>query len=518
MTKKQGISILAIVAVGLVLAALILLFAKPALPGGGGHGDAEAHSDGEHHGEAEGAGHDHAKAHDDDEHHEEAPKAGPHGGQLFTDGDFGLELKLVEADGVARFQVWLFQRGKPLAPTTAKLSATLARPNGDKEEIRFSPAGDSMQSTTPVAEPHLFKGTLAVQTAQEPYLFTFSQTEGKIPFPDAQLRTAGVVLATAGPARVNSSVQLAGEIRFNEDRTAHVVPRITGIVEKVHVDLGQQVKQGQVLASIASTALAEQRSGLQSALRRLDFARETYAREKQLWEEKISAQQDFLQAQQALREAEIEVANARQKLAALGVVNSSGALNRYELRAPFDAMIVEKHISMGETVKEDANVFTLSDLSTVWAEIVVPAKDLNRVRVGENVIVRATAFDSQAAGTISYVGSLLGEQTRAAKARVTLANPKLAWRPGLFVNVEVISEESEVPVAVASGAIQNIEDRPVVFVRVPGGFIPQPVELGRSDDKTAEVRAGLQAGVQYASAGSFVIKSELGKATAEHTH
>ncbi|WP_076591281.1 efflux RND transporter periplasmic adaptor subunit [Herminiimonas arsenitoxidans] len=343
--------------------------------------------------------------------------------------------------------------------------------------------------------------------------------ENKIVLSDAQIKTAGVTLLTANAAHIKTALILPGEIQFNEDRTAHVVPRLAGVVQSVPANLGQQVKKGQVLAVIASTGLSEQRSELFAAQKRLTLAKLTFDREKKLWQEKISAEQDYLQAQQTLHETEIAVQNARQKLAALGAdAGSSGAFNRYEIRAPFDGIVVEKHIALGEAVKEDANIFTLSDLSSVWAEIAVPAKDLNAVRVGEKVKVTASAFDSSASGTIAYVGSLLGIQTRTAKARVTLANPQGTWRPGLFVNVEIVANEVEVPVAVATDAIQSINDKPVVFVKVADGFIAQEVTTGRSDGKLVEIVKGLKAGMEYAAAGSFVIKSELGKASAEHTH
>ncbi|MFT2520252.1 efflux RND transporter periplasmic adaptor subunit, partial [Escherichia coli] len=91
-------------------------------------------------------------------------------------------------------------------------------------------------------------------------------------------------------------------------------------------------------------------------------------------------------------------------------------------------------------------------LSSVWAEIIVSPKDMQVVRVGEKVVVRATAFDASAEGKISYVGSLIGEQSRTAKAHVVLPNTGDLWRPGLFVNVEVVSGETQVPVAVAADA------------------------------------------------------------------
>ncbi|SMP52149.1 efflux RND transporter periplasmic adaptor subunit [Noviherbaspirillum suwonense] len=341
----------------------------------------------------------------------------------------------------------------------------------------------------------------------------------KIALNEAQAKAAGITVSTAGAANINTVVTLPGEIRYNEDRTAHVVPRLGGVVERVLADLGQGVKKGQVLAVIASTGLSEQRSELLTAQKRLSLARTTFEREKKLWEDKISAEQDYLQARQAMQEAEIAVQNARQKLEALGAsATSARGLNSYEVRAPFDGMVMEKHLSLGEAVKEDASIFTISDLSTVWAEVAVPAKDLNAIRVGEKVVVNATAFDAKATGTVAYVGSLIGEQTRTAKARVSLANPNMAWRPGLFVNVEVVSGQTEAPVAISAEAIQTIENKTTVFLSVPGGFVAQEVTLGRSNGKVVEVTKGLQAGAPYVSTNSFILKSELGKAGAEHAH
>jgi cobalt-zinc-cadmium efflux system membrane fusion protein len=344
----------------------------------------------------------------------------------------------------------------------------------------------------------------------------------KIALDAAQIKAAGIVLSAAAPAKISVVTSLPGEIRFNEDRTAHVVPKLAGVVMAVHADLGQSVKQGEVLAVVASSGLSDQRSELLSAQRRLALATTTLERERRLWQDKISAEQDYLQAQQAMSEAEIAVQNARQKLSAFGAGAGTGKdLNRLELRAPFAGVVMEKHLAQGEAVKEDAIVFTLSDLSTVWAEIAVPPKDLNLMRVGETVTVKATAFAAEAKGKIIYVGELLGEQTRTAKARVALANPDRAWRPGLFITVDVLSghaDAADAAVAVAADAVQIVEDKPVVFIAVAGGFQPQPVKLGRSDGKMTEVLQGLKPGMRYVSAGSFVLKAELGKDSAEHTH
>ena len=278
------------------------------------------------------------------------------------------------------------------------------------------------------------------------------------------------------------------------------------------------MKKGQLLAVISSASLSELRSEWLAATKRRNLAAATNARELKLWREQVSAQQDYQQAQTALQEADIAVQNALQKLRAVGAEPSAKDLSLLEIRAPFDGTVVEKHIALGEALTDASNVFTISDLSTVWAEFVIAPKDLQTVRVGEDAKVTSTAFAEEASGTVSYIGNLLGQQTRTATARVTLKNPDMAWRPGLFVSVNVVVERNEVGVAVESDAIQDINGQPTVFVEVPGGFLPQAVKLGATTEKSSEVVSGLRAGTRYVSSNAFVLKSELGKATADHAH
>lgn len=284
-------------------------------------------------------------------------------------------------------------------------------------------------------------GHAAAQAAEGHAEKEHGEEEGQLHLSIAQIESAGIQLAAAGPRELGTAISFPGEIRFDEDRTAHVVPRVPGVVEAVQAELGQAVKRGQVLAVIASQQISDLRSEQQAAQRRLELARLTFQREQQLWQERISAEQDYLQARQALQEAEIALANARQKVAAVG---PAGAGNRYELRAPFDAVVVEKHLTVGEVVDETSNAFTLSDLSRVWATFAVAPRDLGKVVTGREVTVSAPDLGAQVLGKVNYVGSLLGEQNRAATVRATLANPNGAWRPGLFVNVAVRDRKSVV--------------------------------------------------------------------------
>ncbi|MFG0541799.1 efflux RND transporter periplasmic adaptor subunit [Pseudomonas sp. YQ_5] len=358
-------------------------------------------------------------------------------------------------------------------------------------------------------------GHAAEQAAEGPAEEGHGEEEGQLHLSVAQIESAGVQLAAAGPRELGTAISFPGEIRFDEDRTAHVVPRVPGVVEAVQAELGQAVRRGQVLAVIASQQISDLRSEQQAAQRRLELARLTFQREQQLWQERISAEQDYLQARQALQEAEIALANARQKVAAVG---PAGAGNRYELRAPFDAVVVEKHLTVGEVVDATSNAFTLSDLSRVWATFAVAPRDLDKVVTGRDVRVSAPDLGAEVQGKVNYVGSLLGEQNRAATVRATLANPNGAWRPGLFVNVAVSVDRFEAAVAVPESALQTWEAQTVVFARTAEGFEARPVKTGRRDAGQVEITSGLAAGTQVAAAGSFVLKSELGKGSAEHSH
>ncbi|NMZ06571.1 efflux RND transporter periplasmic adaptor subunit [Pseudomonas proteolytica] len=344
------------------------------------------------------------------------------------------------------------------------------------------------------------------------------EEEGVLVLNEQQIQAASIQLAKAQPRQISTLLSLPGEVRFDEDRTSHIVPRAAGVVESVKVNLGQKVKQGELLAVIASQQISDQRSELAASQRRVELARTTFQRERQLWQDKISAEQDYLLARQALQEAEIALNNARQKMNALSGSAVLVGGNRYELRAPFAGVVVEKHLGVGEVVSETSAAFTLSDLSQVWVTFGVFPKDLNKVQVGRPVKVSSAEMGTDVMGTVAYVGNLLGEQTRTATVRVSVANPDDSWRPGLFVAVQVATDSYSAPVTVPVEAIQTVEDKPSLFVRTAEGFVTRHVELGVSENGFVEVRQGLEAGVEVATVGSFVLKSELGKASAEHAH
>jgi len=525
--NKQAIKIAVVITIGVLLALLILRSEKPHLADED-HGYAEAEmqastNEPPKHGEP---GHHHATDHllptprSEAEHgHEPQPPEimkGRHGGKLFSQAGFELEVTIFEQNRSPEFRIYTYQDGKPLDAASSSVNIQLARLGAEPQQFSFIKENDYLKSNTAVIEPHSFNVEIMAKHNNQTYHFNYAQIEVRTKITDKQVQHNGIEVLTAGPAKIMTTLHLQGEVKLNADKSVVVVSRVGGIVETVNANAGDTVKKGQVLASVSSQSIADMRSDLLAAQKRVGLAKATYEREKQLWEEKISAQQDYLQADLNLQEAKINLARIQQKLSALGA--DPNGQTRYAIRSPIDGVITNKQISQGQVVSEVDRIFEVVDLSTVWVEMFIYAKDINVVKVGQKVTVKASAFDANAVGTIAYVGALVGAQSRTAMARVTLNNVDRTWLPGLPVNVELISDEIEVPLAVSVEGVQQLRDWTVVFGRYGDYFEARPLILGRGDERYVEVLEGFKIGDQYASGNSFLIKADIGKAGASHDH
>ena len=333
------------------------------------------------------------------------------------------------------------------------------------------------------------------------------------------IREFGIEIGEAGPGGLAKYTRLQGEVVIDPDRLVHVVPRVSGVAREVYKRLGDQVKRGDVLAELESRELAELKSTYLVARERFGLAEKTFTREEKLWLEAISSERDYLAAEQNLAEQRIEMRAAEQKLHALGFSNAylqaltfdeDEYFTRYELRASLQGTVIEKHISLGEVIKDDAEAFVIADLNLVWVKLTVYQKDLSSVRPGQSVRI-SKEDGSTVTGKISYVSPVVDELTRTAVARLELKNENGQWRPGSFVAGLVAVEARSVPLLIRKSALQTIEDEMVVFVETPEGFEPQKVRVGRGNEVEVEIVAGLAAGQRYVVEGAFTLKAELAK-------
>ncbi|MDP1838496.1 MAG: efflux RND transporter periplasmic adaptor subunit [Reyranella sp.] len=201
----------------------------------------------------------------------------------------------------------------------------------------------------------------------------------------------------------------------------------------------------------------------------------------------------------------------------LATVESNQSLTTYELKAPIDGTVIDRDGTLGEFASEARPLFTVADLSTMWIDFAVFRRDFARVAVGDAVSIDVEDGGPPIEARIDYVSPLGASDTQSSIARAVVPNGG-RLRPGLFVVGRVVLSAKPVDVAVKASALQTLEGKTVVFVREGETFAAREVELGGRDADWVEVLFGLLAGDIYAAKNSFVIKAEIGKASAAHEH
>jgi cobalt-zinc-cadmium efflux system membrane fusion protein len=453
---------------------------------------------------------------------------GPHGARLLSDGDLHVEMTIYETGVPPHFRIYPYDASmKPVPPRDVDLTVELHRLGGRVDPITFTPEADYLRGNEVVEEPHSFDVKVSARRSGRQHAWSYAQIEGKVQLGADQITSAGMTIEVVGPRDMTTTLELPGEVRADQTRVAHVVPRLQGVIDEVLTQEGDRVRKGEVIAVLSSRELADAKRDYIEAAHDAEYRATIFAREEQLWKKKISAEQDFRLAEKLAEEAQLAQRLAGQKLIVLGVPANTLAglaaapaetMARYEIRSPLDGVVLERRVTAGEAVTADEDIFTVGDLSTVWVDVAVYAKDLGVVRVGQRATVASTDLSIDAVGQISYIGSLVGQETRTAVARIVLPNIDARWRPGLFVAVSLIRDRLHVPLAVSAEAIQTFRDWQVVFVKYGDWFEARPLGLGRSDGRWVEVLSGLTAGDEYAATNSFTVKAEIGKLGATHDH
>lgn len=180
------------------------------------------------------------------------PEKGPHGGRLFRDGDFALELSIFETGVPPEFRVWAVKAGVPVVPQDVELSVTLTRLGNRKDEIGFVPQGDFLRGDTVVYEPHSFVVAIAARYQGSNHQWQYDNFEGRTEIGADVAAAFELGTERAGPVIITQTVTTYGRIEPNHEQSRTVSARFDGVIEAVHVSLGDRVRRGQVLATVES--------------------------------------------------------------------------------------------------------------------------------------------------------------------------------------------------------------------------------------------------------------------------
>jgi len=200
----------------------------------------------------------------------------------------------------------------------------------------------------------------------------------------------------------------------------------------------------------------------------------------------------------------------------LAEIQSNESMQRYQVKAPISGVIVQRDVQTGETT-DNAPLFIIADLSTVWAELDLFNRDISRVQTGQQVSLE-TLSGENVEGRIDWLSPMAAHASQSIQARVVIANPGRHFRPGQFVRGRVTVAEHEVPLAVRKSGIQPFRDFQVVFVRIDDTYEVRMLELGREDHDWVEVVGGLKPGSEYVTENSYLIKADIEKSGASHDH
>ena len=357
------------------------------------------------------------------------------------------------------------------------------------------------------------KGAFAIARAEQ-------GKEVTVHLSDEQEKRFGIAVDRVGSGNFDIQLSVPGEIVINTDRMAHIVPRIPGIVQEVKKKLGDAVKAGEVMAIIESRDLADIKSNYLASIERFDLANAILAREEKLWKDKISSEEEYLDAKNAFAEAKIHMLSSEQKLRALDFnskylerlhLESAERLTTFEITAPFNGSVIQKHLTLGEVVRDDADAFVVADLDTVWVDLQVHQKDIDLLEEGQKVTILAKAGVPETEGVINYIDPVIDEKTRTALARMEVDNSLGRLRPGTFITANILIERRDAQLMVFKDILQDIDDHTCVFVRNEHGFEARSITIGRSNEQCVEIVSGLSPGEIIATENSFRLKAELEK-------
>ncbi len=305
-------------------------------------------------------------------------------------------------------------------------------------------------------------------------------------------------------------VTVTATIQANQDRLAHVAPRVPGRIVKVSANLGDKVKPGQPLAVLDSIELGEARSAYLQAASEAAVAQAGFERAQRLNADNIIPEKDYLRARAEHEKARAALRAAADKLRMMGVNPGKLAGSTFPLTTPFAGTVIEKTAVLGELAPIDQSLFTVADLSTLWIEASLFEKDLARVKPGAQAGVTVSAYPGEVfKGRLTYISSVMDKESRTVKARVEVPNPDGRLKPEMFATAAIHTGSGTKALLLPEDAVLLVQGQPTVFVAENGGFEPRAVEVGERAQGRVTIRSGVEAGEAVVVSGAYALKARL---------
>ncbi|HSH74047.1 MAG TPA: efflux RND transporter periplasmic adaptor subunit [Methylophilaceae bacterium] len=326
-----------------------------------------------------------------------------------------------------------------------------------------------------------------------------------------------VKLATVGMQDIREILRVPGSIQVDEQRVARLGASVTGRIHDIDAVLGQHVKQGQVLATLNSTELAQNQLSYIKALQQISLQTKAVERARLLLESDVISAAELQRREAELAAARADLFAARDQLLVLGMSESAikQLTNTGQMRS-FSSVIsrvsgtvISRKVNLGQVVQPAEELFIVADLSHVWAVAEVPEQQIELIQEGEEVNIEIPALgDKEITGKLIYVGDVVNPQTRTVTVRTDIDNTSGAIKPDMLVSMLVQSKPTP-RVSIPVQGIVRENDKNHVFVKIaPNKYRLREVVLGTQYDGLAAVISGVDEGEVVVSEGAFHLNNE----------
>lgn len=365
-----------------------------------------------------------------------------------------------------------------------------------------------------------FAGCGAGPGAAESKMTSYSASEAKadtaslFTVPPDQMAHVQVVAVEKN--KLPRRLRFSGNVTYNSFKTTPVFSPIGGPVHEILVAPGQTVTAGQALLMVNSPDYSVARSAYLKARDASFLADKIYTRSQDLYSHGALAEADLQQAETSRNQAQADLQASEDMLRALGIKDPEAMVKnppkttlQIPLPAPVSGEVVERLVGPGQLLQAGATqVFTISDMSTVWVLVNVYQSDVAYVHVGDSVDITTDTYPQIFHGRISYVAPALDPNTRTLQARIVTSNPRKILKKDMYVTAVLQAGTIQNALTVPDAAVlRDTENMPFVYVQSgTNQFARRLVKVAQSQDGRTQITDGLKEGEHVVGDGSLFLQ------------
>ena len=284
-----------------------------------------------------------------------------------------------------------------------------------------------------------------------------------------------------------------------------------GMINKLFVSVGDSIKKGQILAQINSPGLLNLQRQFLKANSDRQLAWSRYQRDKKLFEEGVIAERRWLETRTLYNGFVSETHEAKQLLEIAGMsdrdikkLSDTRRLSSLlDVQSPIDGVVLERMATAGKRIDILAPLYRIANLETLWLEINIPHENINRIKLGDSVMID----NSHATASIILLGQSVDPNNQTILARAVIDPPDPGIRAGQTVNTQLIQTSDHPVFIVPDAAIAQSDGQPYIFVRTESGFLVKAIEIMGKEDEDTIITGDLNGNEKIAIRGAVALKA-----------